>query len=359
MSATEMPSQTRQEPTPARQATIAGHCIVRELTPPRPLPPGQPLDRERLLRVMASKWVNGTVLHYFFVEGPAEQQQAVRDAFAIWKGLGLGLDFVEVHQAGEAEVRIGFDGQDGSWSYIGRDVLGIATTAKTMNFGWDLTTPYGHTTALHEIGHTLGMPHEHQNPFSGIVWDTEKVYAYFTGSPNFWSRDQTLHNVLQPLARNQVEGSSWDADSVMEYWFPAGLIREPAKYQNGLQPAGGLSPLDKEWAVKFYPGNGPGPTTLQPGVSVPLDLKPAQQEDFSVTIPASRRYTFSTFGASDTVMVLFERVDGQLRFVAGDDDSGQDRNAQFSLKLFAGREYVLRLRLYWAGASGTTTVMFH
>ena len=27
-----------------------------------------------------------------------------------------------------------------------------------MNFGWDLTTPYGRVTALHEIGHPLGFP---------------------------------------------------------------------------------------------------------------------------------------------------------------------------------------------------------
>ena len=28
-------------------------------------------------------------------------------------------------------------------------------------------------TALHGIGHTLGLPHEHQNPNAGIVWDVE------------------------------------------------------------------------------------------------------------------------------------------------------------------------------------------
>jgi hypothetical protein len=72
---------------------------------------------------------------------------------------------------------------------------------------------------------------------------------------------------------------------------------------------------------------------------------------------ATRQYTLQTFGASDTVMVLFERADGQLRYQAGDDDSGEDRNATLQLKLFQGREYVVRVRLYFSQGSGETAVM--
>jgi hypothetical protein len=72
---------------------------------------------------------------------------------------------------------------------------------------------------------------------------------------------------------------------------------------------------------------------------------------------ATRQYTLQTFGVSDTVMVLFERADGELRYQAGDDDSGEDRNATLQLKLFQGREYVLRVRLYFSQASGETAVM--
>ena len=65
---------------------------------------------------------------------------------------------------------------------------------------------------------------------------------------------------------------------------------------------------------------------------------------------ATRDYTIQTFGASDTVMVLFEGADGELRYQAGDDDSGEDRNATLQVKLFQGREYVLRVRLYFSRA---------
>ena len=56
-------------------------------------------------------------------------------------------------------------------------------------------------------------------------------------------------------------------------------------------------------------------------------------------------------------MTLFEEIDGEPRFTAGDDDGGEDRNARFEQKLFVGRVYYLRIRLYWARNKGETAVM--
>ncbi len=332
------------------------YCDVRPRTMPV-LSPELAAERARAIRLIRAKWVNGTVLHYHFLEGPELQREAVRSAFQEWKHIGVGLEFREVADRSEAEARVAFDQSDGSWSYVGRDVLGISNTEPTMNFGWDLTDDYGHSTALHEIGHTLGMPHEHQNPFAGIVWDEQEVYAYFAGPPNSWSRQQTFHNVLRKLDPTEVEGSQWDPDSVMEYWFPAGLVVQPEEYRDGIRPPGGLSQLDREWATRWFPALQPQQRRLDPFVSVPLALSPGEQVDLTIDPDGSRDYQISTFGAADTVMVLFEEVDGELRFVAGDDDSGADRNALVSARLFRGRHYALRLRLYWAGDSGQTAVM--
>jgi hypothetical protein len=342
------------------------HCS----TPPDPpleLPASMPLGRQRALMVGSSKWVNGTVLHYAFFgadQNPAwapadeAQKQVVRQSFQQWKDIGLGLEFQEVDDLAEAEVRISFDQSDGSWSYIGRGILQQPLTGPTANFGWRLDTPYGHTTALHEIGHTLGMPHEHQSPFSGIVWNEEAVYQSFSGPPNNWPRQQIRQNVLQKLMPAQVEGSRWDADSIMEYIFDGGLIDVPAQYRDGIHPPGTISPLDVEWMRSWYPGGQPAPRPLQPFQSVPLTLAPKQQADFAIEPPSSRRYEIATFGTADTVIVLFEDHRGRLRYVAGDDDGGEDRNAHLSVKLAKGRRYVLRVRLYWAGGSGQTAVMY-
>ncbi|GAA4380108.1 M12 family metallopeptidase [Paeniglutamicibacter cryotolerans] len=326
-----------------------------------PLPPGLPDTRQRLIQLLRTKWVNGTELHYWFASGPAAQKQAVRDAFAEWKALPIGLVFTEVSSAAAAEVRIAFDQADGSWSYVGRDVLGIPTTEMTMNFGWDLTDDYGRTTALHEIGHTLGMPHEHQNPFAGILWNEEAVYASLGAPPNNWSRDQVFNNVLKKISPSEVVGSTWDPNSVMEYWFGPGLIVQPAQYAAGLRPAGGLSDLDKQYMKQFYPGDAPtGPKVPLLGefASAKLKLAPGEQADFRIEPAASRQYRISTFGATDTVMVLFEDVAGELRYLAGDDDSGDTRNAMLDYKLLEGRKYLVRVRLYWAGASGKSGLMY-
>jgi len=349
-------TQLEERPTAAATQALQ-YCSAKQPVPPA-VPPGLAPGRADAIILMSTKWVNGTVLRYTFVEGPDAQKQAVRNAFAEWKALGIGLDFHETADASEAEVRIGFDQADGSWSYVGKDILGIPTNQRTMNFGWDLTTNYGHTTALHEIGHTIGLPHEHQNPFAGIVWDEQKVYDFLAAPPNSWSHEQTFNNVLKKLTPAQVEGSEWDPNSVMEYQFPAGLIVKPAQYSTGVTPAGGLSDHDKEWVRKWFPALAPTTPTLTPFQSQPLSLKPHEQANFELHPSDTRSYTIATFGHADTVMVVFEEVDGQLRYLKGDDDSGTDRNATVKLKLFKGRKYVVRVRLYWAGASGETAVMY-
>lgn len=336
---------------------------------PRTIPQLQPAvvaDPRRAAAIIAtrSKWVNGTVLHFsFFAAGhfavPKVQADAVRGAFATWKAVGIGLEFKEVNQLNEAEIRIGYSTADGSSaSSVGREVLDVPVSQPTTVYGWDLTSPYGRGTALHELGHVLGMEHEHQNPFAGIKWNEDAVYASLAQPPNRWDRATTFHNILEKLSPQQVQGSVWDPDSIMEYEFEPGLIISPHPYDvTGITPPGVLSKADKDWALKWYPPMAAAAPTLQAFQPVTVGLETGQQIDYDIQPTESRKYRIETKGATDTVLVLFEDVDGTPRLLSGDDDSGEERNAAIERRLFSGRKYTIRLRVCYPGHTGKTMLM--
>lgn len=348
----------------------ASYCSLIKI-PPRVFSSDVGAHRASMIIAIDRKWINGTKLKYYFFNGAADgspvawkgaaaQVNTVKQAFSVWKGLGIGLEFEETTDRNEAQVRIGFLQGDGAWSYVGRDVIDQAPSPeeRTMNFGWDISNDLD--TALHEIGHTLGFPHEHQNPNAGIVWDEEAVYTALALPPNNWDHDKTFYNIIRKLPINEVEGSTHDANSVMHYPFGPGLIKSPIEFINGIFPPGGLSAKDKEFVKKFYPLIAKKDyIDLKVSQSSPIDIKPGEQKNFRFIPARSRKYRIVTFGAMDMVMVLFEKDGTEEIYLSGDDDSGEDFNAKIEMRLIKGREYIIRLRLFYAGDEGTGSIMVY
>ncbi len=195
-------------------------------------------------------FVAGSNIPYAFVdEASDEVKQAVEDAIGEWEKYA-NLNFFYVSDPMDAVIRIGLKRGDGSWSYVGRDVVEIPVGTPTMNFGWDITAAGGRDTALSEFGHVLGFPNEHQNPKDGIVWDEEAVYIRYSLPPNSWPREIIFNNILRKLPPDQYPCSRpYDPDSIMMYSFPPGLTADGA----AITPKPGLSASDKACAREMYP----------------------------------------------------------------------------------------------------------
>lgn len=197
------------------------------------------------------KWNDGKKLDVYFMDGSAIQKARVKEQAVKWsKFANIAFDFA-AGKAG-AQIRISFVADDGSWSYIGTDCLGINRSKPTMNFGWlkdDTDATEYERVVVHEFGHVLGAIHEHQNPKGGIQWNLPAVYAYFAGPPNFWTKEETDVNVISKYSVDQLNASKYDPDSIMLYQFDGALIKggKPTKFNTR------MSKGDKRFIRKQYP----------------------------------------------------------------------------------------------------------
>src|SRR5687767_6632288 len=129
---TTAPAQAKRQPKEPSNGRFS-YCRMPE-APARSFSSDVNPNRVRLIRISEKKWVNGTVLHYYFFDKPTdgervfladgtsqfipwtttdEEKDVVRAAFKKWKDVGLGLIFEEVSAREEAELRIGFMRGDG------------------------------------------------------------------------------------------------------------------------------------------------------------------------------------------------------------------------------------------------------
>jgi hypothetical protein len=217
------------------------------------LDPSQPIDAPRMAVINSKKWPRASTLRCRFLEGTKTQKDKVVAKAQMWQDFAnIHIDFVTTN---DEQVRIAFTSGQGSWSAIGTDALNTTYFPKhqpTMNYGWleDETddTEYGRVV-VHEFGHALGCIHEHQSPNEHLQWDVEAVYAYFSGPPNYWSREEIDHNVLQKYSPNGISATVFDKHSIMLYQFPANLFTDHKATPNNTS----ISAKDKQLIAQMYP----------------------------------------------------------------------------------------------------------
>ncbi len=295
----------------------------------------------RAISPIGKTWVNGSTLEVRFMGGSATERAVAREQASWWAAVA-NLKF-QFDDAPNAHIRIAFDANDGAWSYVGTDCRNIPLESPTMNLGF-----LDGGTAAHEFGHAIGLAHEHQNPAGGIQWNEDVVIQELAGPPNFWDEATTRHNVLRKYTAAQINGTAFDPESIMLYFFPASWTL------NGVSTEANdtLSHVDKQFiaGAKMYPHTG---GTADDAVVLDIGRrrwteasigKFGEEDLYKFTAPTDGRYVIATRGPTDIVMKLFGPND-PTALIAEDDDSGIDTNARIAAPLVAG-EYFVQIRHY-------------
>lgn len=297
--------------------------------------------RTRAIAPIGKTWMNGSTLRVRFMGGTPAQQAVAREQAGWWTQVAnLKLQF---NNAPDAEIRIAFDSSDGAWSFVGTECRGIPPNTPTMNLGF-----LDGGTSAHEFGHALGLAHEHQSPAGGIQWKEDVVIREMAKSPNFWDEATTRHNILRRYRADQVNGTAFDRDSIMLYFFPS----EWTVNGVGTDANEVLSALDKQFiaGAKMYPRTGP---TVSDATELKVNAqrrtqaaigKVGEEDLFRFTASADGQYVIDTRGPTDVVMKLFG-PDSETALIAEDDDSGVDLNARIAASLIAG-DYFVQVRHY-------------
>lgn len=248
-----VPDEVSPARAAAERATISHARSVLSMASPGELDATSVNHPVRAAIVINKQWENGQVLKCRFLNGSKTQRKKVEKKAHIWeKYANIKFKFVTT---GDAEIRISFGPDPGSWSAVGTDALVERYFPKhepTMNYGWleDNTDDEEYErVVVHEFGHAIGLIHEHQSPNVTLKWNRPVVYRVFSGSPNFWSKADIDGNVLQKYGAKGIAATSFDNDSIMLYQFDGRLFTDGKPTPLNTK----LSARDKAFVATRYP----------------------------------------------------------------------------------------------------------
>jgi serralysin len=157
--------------------------------------------------------------------------------------------------SGMGDIRISFVDGGGHYSNIGIDSRAWKLSVNRSRMYESLNIDpnggddaYLRAVCLHELGHAIGLQHEHQNPNGAIQWNEKTVIARLRGLG--WDDSMIQKNVLDVLKGSQYRGTAVDRDSIMMYWFSPAEVLTQGAVPN--KPNMTLSETDKRFVSENY-----------------------------------------------------------------------------------------------------------
>ena len=262
-------------------------CTIKTLPDAAFAPFGSPAH----IAVMRDKYwgEKGVTLTVSFpFDNPSKELRAkILSHMNAWGGAkGGNVQFVET--SGTGQVRIARTARQGYWSFLGRDILGIAANQPTMNLdSFTMQTPDKefYRVVRHETGHTLGFPHEHMRADLVARLDRAKTIDYFARTQG-WSERDVMQQVLTPLSEASLMATPADQTSIMCYMLPGSITKDGKPIPGGPD----INESDLAFAAKIYPlPSAPPPivvpptTNGEPATMIILDASGRETARFKLT----------------------------------------------------------------------------
>ncbi|WP_136616995.1 MULTISPECIES: M12 family metallopeptidase [Mesorhizobium] len=222
---------------------------------PKPTPPS-PL--QSLLEQVADAqafWDRGETLHVCFLNGsmPARKTfMTVAQEMVDYTDLHLDGSVPDCGSTG-AQIHVSFT-DDGYYSYVGNDALLFDETQPTLNLNGMGTQGNWTTTwtgiARHEIGHMLGMLHEHQHPAVDCGFKSDEEIAALL----HWKLSDVQNNFDKLKLTPTMIVTQYDPTSEMHYQLPADFFKNGEKSPCYILKRNiVLSPADIAFLKRIYP----------------------------------------------------------------------------------------------------------